>query len=256
MEFGRDKSAMKKGAVSTKAKVAQTPRFGFVKKLVLPLVVFIVGLVAVMQLPKIDYVITGWDVGRVEKITVLGDLTYIPEVDVMDALQPYSKSSVFTLPLEEIQQKLEAIAWVDRAIVGRKLPFELVVTVVPQKPIARWRKEGLVNNHGEIFLVDEIAEEFAMLPVLDGEANELTDIMSAYIDINKVLRGKNLEIVNLQRTESGAWSVQTNDGGLVIFGGEKIVEAAKRFVAVHRYLGNEAANRRFDTRHNSGVAVL
>jgi hypothetical protein len=50
--------------------------------------------------------------------------------------------------------------------------------------------------------------------------------------------------------------MQTNDGGIVIFGNEGIVDAAKRFVAVHKYLGSEAANRRFDTRHNSGVAVL
>jgi len=127
---------------------------------------------------------------------------------------------------------------------------------VPQKPIARWRNEGLVNNRGEIYMVDHIAEEFALLPVLSGDQTALTEIMTTYIGINQVLREYDLDIVSLQRNSRGAWTLQTDDGSNVIFGNDGVAEATKRFVAVHNYLGSEAANRRFDTRHNAGVAVL
>jgi cell division protein FtsQ len=206
--------------------------------------------------PSIKATLAEISLGKVEKVTVLGDLTYVPENEVVEVLQPYAEMSVVMLPLSEMQNKLQQISWVDRAVLVRKLPFELIVTIVPQKPIARWRNEGLVNNRGEIFLVDEIAEEFALLPVLSGDHDALQEIMTTYIGINQVLRGHDLDIVSLQRNDRGAWSLQTDDGANVVFGNDGIAEAAKRFVAVHKYLGSEAANKRFDTRHNAGVAVL
>jgi hypothetical protein len=42
----------------------------------------------------------------------------------------------------------------------------------------------------------------------------------------------------------------------VLFGQRDVVEAAQRFVSVYQYLGHGSENKIFDTRHNSGVAVM
>ncbi|HSG61113.1 MAG TPA: cell division protein FtsQ/DivIB [Pseudomonadales bacterium] len=200
--------------------------------------------------------IKGFDVGSVSVVKVMGDLKYIPENAVMETLQPYAEQSLVTLPLRQVQADLEAINWVDKAIVQRKLPSELWVTIVPQKPIARWRDQGLVNNRGEIFMVEEVAEEFLQLPLLEGERESLPEIMATYIEVQKVLRKRGLGVMQLARTPRGSWQLKTISGATVLFGQSDVVEAAQRFVSVYQFLGHGSENKIYDTRHNSGVAVM
>jgi len=210
---------------------------------------------ALLLMPK-TIALKGFEWGGVSIVKVMGDLQYIPEHAVMQTLQPYAEQSVVTLPLAQIKADLEAINWVDSAIVQRKLPSQLVITVIPQKPIARWRDQGLVNNRGEIFMVEEIASEFLKLPLLDGEREALPEIMATYIDVQQVLRDRGLGVLQLARSPRGSWQLKTTTGATVLFGQRDVVEAAQRFVSVYQYLGHGSENKIFDTRHNSGVAVM
>jgi cell division protein FtsQ len=214
--------------------------------------VIVAGFLIGPTLPKIK----GFDVGRVSVVKVMGDLQYIPENAIMETLQPYGEQSLITLPLRRIQADLEAINWVDRAVVQRKLPAELWITIVPQKPIARWRDQGLVNNRGDIFMVDDIADEFLQLPMLEGEREALPEIMATYIEVQKVLRKRGLGVMQLARTPRGSWQLKTTSGATVLFGQDDVVDAAQRFVSVYQFLGHGSENKIYDTRHNSGVAVM
>ncbi len=214
--------------------------------------VFAVALPFVTSIPAIK----GFEMGGVNVVKVMGDLQYIPENAVMETLQPYAEQSVVMLPLKKIQADLEAIHWVDRAVVQRKLPSDLWITIVPQKPIARWRDQGLVNNRGEIFMVEAIAEEFLQLPLLDGERDALPEIMATYIELQQVLRNRGLGVLQLARTPRGSWQLKTTSGATVLFGQSEVVDAAQRFVSVYQFLGRGSENKIYDTRHNSGVAVM
>ena len=200
--------------------------------------------------------IKGFEMSGVNVVKVMGDLQYIPENAVMETLHPYAEQPVVTLPLKQIQSDLEAINWVDRAVVQRKLPSDLWITIVPQKPIARWRDQGLVNNRGEIFMVEAIAEEFLQLPLLDGEREALPEIMATYIEVQQVLRNRGLGVLQLARTPRGSWQLKTTSGATVLFGQSDVVDAAQRFVSVYQFLGSGSENKIYDTRHNSGVAVM
>ena len=254
--FSRSTDKKTKGAVRVAAaKTAPAPHKGRLRRLGGIVLVILVATVLVNKMPSFAAV-KGFQWGGVTVVKVMGDLQYIPENAIMETLEPYAEQNVVLLPLREIQADLEAINWVDRAVVQRKLPSELLVTIVPQKPIARWRDQGLVNNRGEIFMVEEIAEEFQLLPMLEGERDALPEIMATYIEMQKVLRNRGLSIVQLARNPRGSWQLKTTTGATVLFGQNDVVEAAQRFVSVYQYLGNGSENKIYDTRHNSGVAVM
>lgn len=252
------RSADKKtvGAVKVAtAKAAKAPSKGRLRRWLGVVLAAFALVVLVKKMPNIPD-IKGFDFGGVTVVKVMGDLQYIPENAIMETLEPYAEQHVVLLPLKDVRADLEAINWVDRAVVQRKLPAELWVTIIPQKPIARWRDQGLVNNRGEIFMVEEVAEEFRLLPMLEGEREALPEIMATYIEVQKVLRNRGLSIAHLARTPRGSWQLKTTHGATVLFAQNDVIEAAQRFVSVYQYLGNGSENKMYDTRHNSGVAVM
>lgn len=91
--------------------------------------------------------------------------------DVLDALDIEVGAPIFAVDLEAARRRLEALPWVGRADVSRRLPGTVFVRLVERKPMALWQHDGklvVVDPTGAV-LSREVSPHFAHLPVMAGD---------------------------------------------------------------------------------------
>jgi cell division protein FtsQ len=105
----------------------------------------------------------------IAKIDIEG-LRYTPRLAVHAALGANDGAILFT-DLNEIRARVEAISWVERAQVIRKLPDRLEIHITERKPFAIWQHRGrlaVIDVKGRE-LTGQGVERFTQLPLVVGE---------------------------------------------------------------------------------------
>ena len=95
-----------------------------------------------------------------------------PRQDVMLALGALKGDAILEVDLEAARQRIVDLPWVTAAVVERRLPSTLRVTLTEAEPLALWQKNGifyLVSRTGDVLVVKDIAR-FGKLPVIIGDA--------------------------------------------------------------------------------------
>lgn len=95
-----------------------------------------------------------------------------PKEDVMLALGVLKGDPILDIDLEAARQRIVDLPWVTSAVVERRLPGTLRVTLTEAEPLALWQKQGtfyLVSRTGDVLAVKDVAR-FGKLPVIVGEA--------------------------------------------------------------------------------------
>jgi cell division protein FtsQ len=95
-----------------------------------------------------------------------------PKDDIMLALGAMKGDPILDIDLEAARQRIVDLPWVTSAIVERRLPGTLRVTLTEAEPQALWQKKGdfyLVSDTGDVLAVKDVAR-FGKLPVIVGEA--------------------------------------------------------------------------------------
>lgn len=141
------------------------PSFGFLRKLVWPVMLVVLGFgayeAAQRLLPYADRPIA--------KVNVQGDLSYISQQAVQQRIAPYIAASFFSIDLAGMRRELEQMPWIAHAEVRRVWPDQVMVRLEEQLPIARWGDEALLNNQGQAFAPRELAH-YEQLPQLWGRS--------------------------------------------------------------------------------------
>lgn len=124
-----------------------------------------------------------------------------PREDVIAALGIERGASILDIDPRAARQRLEALGWIKRASVERRLPDMVHVRIEERQPLALWQHQGklaLIDREGQVILRDGV-EKFARLPLLVGAqapaaASEiidqiamvagLTDIVEAAIHVS------------------------------------------------------------------------
>ena len=89
-----------------------------------------------------------WRLGSADDVMLVGHKRTSLEA-VLDALQIAPHQQMNTIDFDAKKRDLEKLPWVRHAIIERKLPNKLKITILEKTPIARWQ------NQGEYFLLDE-----------------------------------------------------------------------------------------------------
>lgn len=95
-----------------------------------------------------------------------------PKDDIMLALGALKGDPILDIDLEAARQRIVDLPWVTSAVVERRLPGTLRVTLTEAEPLALWQKKGdfyLVSDTGDVLAVKDVAR-FGKLPVIVGEA--------------------------------------------------------------------------------------
>jgi cell division protein FtsQ len=124
---------------------------------------------SVVALPVVA-VVNGW-VGAerwpLAKLRVHGEFKRVPAEQLQQVLLPYAHAGFFAVKLQDAQDALEKLPWVESAQVRKQWPDVLEVTLVEHKPFARWGNDRLVSEQGKLFPTPKKLADLA-LPELDG----------------------------------------------------------------------------------------
>jgi cell division protein FtsQ len=192
----------------------------------------------------------------VNTVAITGELQYIEKQQIQKIIRPSLVGGLLDVPLDDLRAQIEALPWVEQASVGRVWPDGLEVKVTEQQPVARWGKTQLLNNRGQVFAPSNI-EDFTSWPTLAGPTESQFEVMQHYLELNRLLKKRGMQLVNLAQDYRGAWTAEISDGVILVFGRGKLVEKIQRLFVVYdkqlyRYM-NKA--KKIDLRYRNGIAV-
>ena len=127
-------------------------------------------------LPRIGHAIEAWYIGRtaalglrVADIRVEGGAT-TDRATILVALGARLGTPILAVDPARAERRLEALPWVESAVIERRLPDTLAVRLVERKPLALWQHDGkiqLIDETGSVIPVSQL-NRFAKLPLVVG----------------------------------------------------------------------------------------
>jgi len=150
-----------------------------------------------------------WRLGSPDDVWVIGHKRTSREA-ILDALKIVPHQPMNSIDFNEKRKNLESLPWVRKAIVERKLPNRLKITIFEKTPIARWQ------NRGEYFLLDEeglpiqdkqyLSEDLILVVGTDAPEHtvELLSVLDKFQDIGQRVR-------SAKRIENRRWNLRLMD---------------------------------------------
>ncbi len=113
---------------------------------------------------------------------------------------------------EQARQRLETIAWVQRAHVERRLPSTILVRIFERQPFAIWQHNGrfvIIDAAGKVVATDRL-DQFGTLPLLVGAGAD-TSGAALYADLAKhaAVRDRVQAMVRIQERR---WNLRLHNG--------------------------------------------
>lgn len=191
---------------------------------------------------------------RIEIVRVEGTLHYVSRPEIERAMSRFRNQSMVSLDLRQVKGLLEGHPWVREVSVRREWPNSLVIEVAEQVAIARWGERHLLNQNGEIFTPEHLADK-ASLPTLSGPEGREREVMSQYQKFTQLLYPLGLRLASLELNGRGAWRFRLDNGVVVKVGKNRVMEKMRRFAVFSPFLEQMAGIAAIDLRYQNGIAV-
>lgn len=213
-----------------------------------------IGLVA---LPVVA-VLNGW-VGAerwpLSRLRVHGEFQRVPAEQLQQAVLPYASAGFFAVKLQDAQDAIERLPWVDSAKVRKHWPDVLEVSVVEHKPFARWGEDRLLSEQGRLFAIPQGLEDMA-LPQLDGPDGQVGEVVALYNESRALFAPAGVDVRRVAMDARGSWSLSLDNGTEIVIGRDDARSRLARFVRVLPQLANQQAPIvRADLRYTNGFTL-
>ncbi len=170
---------------------------------------------------------------RVNDITVEGRKRTQRE-DLLAAINVTPNSPIFALDLPRIHARIEALPWIEKAVVLRRLPNIVHITLVERAPFAFYKTGediGLIDRHGVTITRHHLAP-FSHLPVFSGQgatlrAADFMDMLQGY----PVLRNR---MVAAHWNSGRRWTLRLDHGGAVHLPAHGVTDALDRLMNLEK----------------------
>lgn len=192
----------------------------------------------------------------IRSVQVEGRFSHVQAERVSRIVAPYAAAGFFRTDVAAVKQALEALPWVDATAVRRVWPDVLHVTVLEQRPVARWGERALVNARGEVFAPRGRADDLA-LPALQGPPGSAPQVLAFYRQAREVVAPLEVALARVHMDERRAWRLELENGIAVTLGREQGIERLRRFARFYpRVVGRRVAEvAGVDLRYTNGFAV-
>jgi cell division protein FtsQ len=165
----------------------------------------------------------------VRRVLLEGAFQRVAPPEVETVISQAARGGLASVDLARIRERVEAIDWVDNAVVTRVWPDAIRVVVHEQVAAARWNDSGLLNARGELFIRNAryVPPE---LPLLEGPDGSEADVAQLYIEAQGRLLEAGLRLTGVRLDARGAWELQLGDGLQVRLGRQGVHERLERFI--------------------------
>jgi cell division protein FtsQ len=192
----------------------------------------------------------------VQRVVVEGSFQRVSPPEIEAAVVEVARGGLASVDLDEVRGRIEGIDWVDHAVVQRRWPDTLQVTVVEQVAAARWNDAGLLNARGELFLRNAryVPPE---LPLLEGPDGSEGIVAQLYLDAQGRLLEAGLRLTGVRLDERGAWELELANGVKVRLGRLAVTDRLDRFIRLASPLAAKRAAEigYVDMRYTNGFSV-
>ncbi|QSX33995.1 cell division protein FtsQ/DivIB [Shewanella avicenniae] len=204
---------------------------------------------------KLELLLNDAEALPIQAVAVKGERRYTSDEQIRLALQDLMQRSFFSADVMEVQKALEALPWVYKASVRRDWPAKLKVYLQEQTPVAHWNATGWLNEHGEVFAAPQ-EEELETLPWLSGPDERGLDVLTAYKQMEELLRINSFHLQKLHLSPRLAWEAELGNGIVLDLGREDKMSRIQRFINVYpEMLKQDKSLARVDLRYDTGLAV-
>ena len=213
---------------------------------------------ALVVLPVVA-VVNGW-IGAerwpLRTLRVQGELNRVDPQRLQATLLPYAAHGFFAVRLEAAQAAVAKLPWVERAEVRKRWPDVIEVHIVEHRPFARWGKDRLLSEQGQLFPVAGATLPRG-LPQLDGPDSRVDDVVALYNESRALFTPGGIDVRGLSLDRRGSWSLLLSDGTRVLVGNS---EARLRLTRFARMLPQLLSQKqlplaRADLRYTNGFAL-
>ena len=203
----------------------------------------------------------GWNVwqghqrGALVQVELLNPSERVTNDAMVEMLRPQLGLSFWQLDLPVIRRMIETHPWVAHAEVYRYWPGTLKIEVVEQIPVARWGKDALVNQRGEVFHpkfmngVNDLIQLSAINP-------EPRDVLLMLRDVLGLINPYGLHVKQLHQQADGSWHIVLVSGDEWLLPSSDALQSLKRLLALYGNIPKqENTVMRVDLRYRDGFAV-
>ena len=191
---------------------------------------------------------------QIERLTVRGDLRHIDAQAMHAQVAHYAIGSFLTADLKTLRQEIEKLPWVYRVTARRRWPAEIEVTLIEQRPLARWGTQGYLNHEGEYFAAQQKPLHDA-LPLLLGPEGTEARLMRHYQLLAAQLESLGPVITKLSLDELDQISVRFDNGLSLLLGAKHLSRRVARFLRLWEGPLPSRTILGIDLRYEHGAAV-
>ncbi|MDD5228726.1 MAG: FtsQ-type POTRA domain-containing protein [Methylococcales bacterium] len=196
------------------------------------------------------------EVVPIKYVRIGGAFQYISKDEIKTLLEPLVDVGFFDANVQEIQNTLAQLVWVESATVNRVWPDTLAIKIKEKRPFVRWGDEALLNIRGEIIQPKEI-EPFENLPILYGVEGQEVKSLEIMKGVNTALSDHEMSMAEFSINNRWAWKIKLTTGLEILLGRNEQLKKIQRFMKTLDVLGREQINAMavVDLRYPNGYAV-
>jgi len=192
----------------------------------------------------------------IESIEISGPFQRVSALKIEEAISDEVDKGFLGADLDTIRQNLVDLEWIDQAIVARRWPNRIKVTVTEQVPAAIWGERGLLNTRGELF-VGNARHVPAELPRLSGPDDSSAEVAKRYLSVRDQLIPIGLDLRSVELDPRGAWGMTLTNSVDVRLGRRAIDDRTSLFldVVANIITGKAAEIDYVDMRYSNGFTI-
>jgi len=204
-------------------------------------------------------IVNGWigaDHWPLRTLRVEGRLQRVDAGRLRATVLPYASRGFFAVRLGDAQAAVARLPWVERAEVRKRWPDILEVRIVEHRPFARWGRDRLLSQHGQLF-PSQGAGVPNGLPLLDGPDSRVADVVALYNESRALFAPGGIDVRAVALDPRGSWSLQLSNGTDVIVGSSEARLRVTRFARLLPQLlsQKQLPLTRADLRYTNGFAL-
>lgn len=203
-------------------------------------------------------VLNGWIAGSrwpMRQLVVTAPFQQISDARVRSEVLPLVQEGFFAVDLDLVRARLARLPWVQRVTVRKRWPDRLEVTLVEYKPLARWGKDRMLSENGELFPAP--MGLVSRLPLFDGPDARASELMAFHSQAKPLFLGSGLQVSVVRLSARGSWNLTLSDGSEIEVGrGDpqlRLARFARMLPGLQRMDGREL--QRADLRYTNGFAL-
>jgi cell division protein FtsQ len=214
--------------------------------------------VALIALPIVA-VLNGWiGAGQwpLTKLRATGEFERVDTALLRATLLPYAKRGFFAVRLDDAQNAVARLPWVETAEVRKRWPDVLEARVVEHRPFARWGQDRLLSEHGRLFPAKGVVVPEG-LPTFAGPTSGITEVVALYNESRALFTPIGMDVQTVELDRRGSWTIGLGNGAKVVVGRSEARARLSRFARLLPQLLTQKAQMlaRADLRYTNGFAL-